>query len=487
MSLLAPLDALDASPVSLPPASPLPTSLPLDPAAPTSGSPATPSRTRPRWRRERRLAAAVRRGLEIGVALPLVVATLPPVAVGWGLTALGQPVLVRRSVLGFRCRTMSIWRVNPAGPRIGRWLGWLGLAWGVAAWSVLRGRLAWVGPRAVGPDEPNETLSDAAARPRFRVPPGVLSLAEVRRRANIDYGGELAADLDYVSNRSLQGDLGIIARWIWLRLLGDRGGLIPERLELFGLSLWNVSLDRAVAEIVRLARGTEPRQICFVNADCVNLAQSRPDYRRLLAEAHENLADGIGMKLAAQAAGCSLRQNLCGTDLFPALCHALEGSEVGLFLLGARPGVAEAVAAWVAEHYPGTPVRGWHHGYFTPAEEPAVLAEIRASGAEILLVAFGAPRQDLWIHQHLARTGVRVALGVGGLFDFYSGRIPRAPLWVRELCLEWAYRLYQEPRRMWRRYLGGNIRFLIRLAWLRCRGRLGGPLAEAATVESPVG
>ena len=91
-----------------------------------------------------------------------------------------------------------------------------------------------------------------------------------------------------------------------------------------------------------------------------------------------------------------------------------------------------------------------------------MLGDIRASGADILLVAFGVPKQEKWIREHLAETGVGFAMGVGGLFDFYSGRIPRAPVWVRELGIEWLYRFAQEPRRMWRRYFVGNFIFLFR-------------------------
>jgi len=92
-----------------------------------------------------------------------------------------------------------------------------------------------------------------------------------------------------------------------------------------------------------------------------------------------------------------------------------------------------------------------------------ILSLLAVAGARsfiVLLVAFGAPRQDKWIHSHLGETGVKVAMGVGGLFDFYSGRIPRAPLWLREAGGEWLYRFYQEPRRMWRRYFVGNVVFL---------------------------
>src|SRR5581483_2598296 len=139
-------------------------------------------------------------------------------------------------------------------------------------------------------------------------------------------------------------------------------------------------------------------------------------------------------------------------DMFPRLCETLSGTGLGIYLLGARPGVAAAVADWVKAHHPQTEVKGFRDGYFKPEEEPEVIRQIAASGASVLLVAFGAPRQDLWIRRHLRQTGVKVAMGVGGLFDFYSGRIPRAPVWMREIGAEWLYRFIQEPRRMWRRY-----------------------------------
>jgi N-acetylglucosaminyldiphosphoundecaprenol N-acetyl-beta-D-mannosaminyltransferase len=116
-------------------------------------------------------------------------------------------------------------------------------------------------------------------------------------------------------------------------------------------------------------------------------------------------------------------------------------------------------------------ISGAHHGFFSEAEEADVLETIRRSGAAVLLVAFGAPKQDLWISRNLAAAQVRVAMGVGGLFDFYSGRIPRAPSWMRELGLEWMYRFIQEPRRMWRRYFVGNVVFLYRVFCYRRENR----------------
>lgn len=242
------------------------------------------------------------------------------------------------------------------------------------------------------------------------------------------------------------------------------------RLELLGVPLDNLSMDEAVAAIVRLAQGDQPRQVCFVNADCVNIAARAPDYRRVLADAALVLADGAGVRIAGRALGTPIRDNVNGTDLFPRLLSALEGSGLGLFLLGARPGVTDDLAAWIHAHHPGVTLAGWHHGYLRADEIAPLCHQIRASGARVLLVALGVPRQEIFIHEHAAACGAPVALGVGGLFDFYSGRIPRAPAWIRARGLEWVYRLGQEPTRLWRRYLVGNWIFMGRVARALLRG-----------------
>jgi N-acetylglucosaminyldiphosphoundecaprenol N-acetyl-beta-D-mannosaminyltransferase len=236
-----------------------------------------------------------------------------------------------------------------------------------------------------------------------------------------------------------------------------------------GIRIHNLTMSEAVETIVDWGRDTDQRQVAFLNADCANIAWRDPQYAAILNDADLTLGDGIGIKVAAKALGLQLKQNVNGTDLFPRLCDAFQGQPGGLFLLGARPGIAEAVAGWVTERYPGAKIAGFHDGYFSPSEEPRVVDEIRKSGATVLLVALGAPNQDRWISRNLASTGVKVAMGVGGLFDFYSGRIPRAPQWLREMGLEWVYRLCQEPGRMWRRYLLGNLAFLYHVAIQRRR------------------
>lgn len=357
--------------------------------------------------------------------------------------------------VGRWCEPFPLYRLERSDGRPVPRIGWL-----PALINIMRGEMAFVGPRAVRPEELSPR--EAIARRRYDVRPGLISLWTVRRGGNVDYGTEADTDAEYVDTRSLRGDLGISLRSIPAMLYGSESGPAADDLEMLRIRIDNITLTEAIERILSLSGGSRPRQVCFVNADCANIAWEREDYRDTLNGADLCVADGIGVKLAGKLLARPVRQNVNGTDLFPRLCAALDETRP-IFLLGARPGIAEAVAEWIRSNHPNAKVAGMQHGYYPKEEEAQVLERIRRSGARILLVAFGAPRQDLWIRRHLADTGVGVAMGVGGLFDFYSGRIPRAPQWMREIGMEWTYRLYQEPGRMWKRYLWGNLVFLSRV------------------------
>jgi N-acetylglucosaminyldiphosphoundecaprenol N-acetyl-beta-D-mannosaminyltransferase len=238
-----------------------------------------------------------------------------------------------------------------------------------------------------------------------------------------------------------------------------------ERIELFDLPIDNVAMSDAVASIRTRLDHPGFCRVSFINADCVNLAYRDAEYRQVLATADLSFADGTGMRWAGRCLGRAIVDNVNGTDLFPILLQAMAGRS--LFLLGARPGVAQAVADWIHREFPQVVVAGTRDGYFAEAEEREVVQSIARSGAELLMVAMGAPRQEKWIARHAGQLGVKVAIGVGGLFGFYSGRIPRAPLWFRRMGIEWCWRWYQEPRRLCRRYLIGNPLFLARLLLVR--------------------
>ena len=327
--------------------------------------------------------------------------------------------------------------------------------------NVIKGDMSFVGPRPMSPEDVN--LLDRGMRRRHDVRPGLVSLWWIRRRANINYGSEISVDLDYIDNHGLFGDIGILLRAIPAIFLGEAVGSADEELTLLGIPIDNLTMDQAIDTIVNWLTERCSKQVCFVNADCANIAYKDSDYLEVLRNADFCLADGVGLKLAGKLLSQDIAQNVNGTDMFPILCERLSGTHVKLFLLGARAEVVQGVVDWIRTHHPGVQLAGYHHGYFDPDDEHKIIESIRDSGAHLLLVAFGAPRQDVWINQHLGEMGNTVAIGVGGLFDFYSGRLPRAPLWMREIGLEWLYRMLQEPGRLWKRYLIGNLVFLFRV------------------------
>jgi len=333
--------------------------------------------------------------------------------------------------------------------------------------NILRGDLSFIGPRLVNAGA--LSARDYAVRKRLNVRPGLVCLWWIRRRANIAYSDELQDDAEYVDTHSLKNDLGIALRAIPAMLYGEGVAVAPDEITLLDIRVDNMTMQEAIEALLARLQAHQPAQVCFVNADCANIAYRNSAYRTMLHHATLVFADGIGMKLAGKLLRSEIKQNVNGTDMFPRLCAALEQHGLRLFLLGAKPGITERVHTWITTAYPRAVVCGTQHGYFSPAEEPAVLARIAATKPDLLLVAFGAPRQDLWVAQHQAATGATVAMGVGGLFDFYSGVMPRAPQWMREIGMEWLFRFGQEPRRMWNRYFVGNVVFLSRVVRMRRR------------------
>jgi N-acetylglucosaminyldiphosphoundecaprenol N-acetyl-beta-D-mannosaminyltransferase len=239
-----------------------------------------------------------------------------------------------------------------------------------------------------------------------------------------------------------------------------------ELREIMGLRYWDVDLTRAAHFLVDKARAGDRLQVFFVNAHCINVAARDSAYAQLLRNAPFLFADGAGMALAARLTGISLRHNVNGTDLFPELCAAAAAAAMPVAFLGARDGIAAACAARMERQYPGLKVVWVADGYLQEAVEAARLQELQSSGAKMLFVAKGVPVQEHWIAAQADRLATPVVLGVGALFDFYSGAISRAPAFVRALRLEWLYRLLREPRRLFRRYVLGNPEFVARaLLW----------------------
>jgi exopolysaccharide biosynthesis WecB/TagA/CpsF family protein len=236
-----------------------------------------------------------------------------------------------------------------------------------------------------------------------------------------------------------------------------------ETFPVLGLPVDAMTLSSAADWVLEQAAGTTPVTAHFVNAHCINVVAEDRSYRQALLAADRVLPDGSGIRMACRMLGHAAPDNVNGTDLLPLMCERLAAAGVSIYLLGGGPGVAAVMAENLIARWPGLRVAGSRDGFFSEDKTEAVIDEINASGAAVLLVAMGVPRQELWIARHRALLAPRVCMGVGGLFDFFSGRIPRAPRVLRGLGLEWTWRLAQEPRRMWRRYLVGNPAFLLRV------------------------
>lgn len=228
---------------------------------------------------------------------------------------------------------------------------------------------------------------------------------------------------------------------------------------LLGIRIDGMDTQEAIEQVrAEWATGRKQR-VYFVNAHCANIARRDERYQAALAQGELVLADGSGVLSGARLLGLPIRHNLNGTDLGPKLCEQAAQDGRSVFLLGGKPGVAEQAAARLVTRCPGLHIVGIQHGFFSAEEEAAVIAQINRARPDLLFVALGVPRQELWITRHWAELDVGTALAVGALFDFLAERFKRAPVWVRRLGLEWIVRLIQEPGRLWRRYLIGNLVF----------------------------
>ena len=351
-------------------------------------------------------------------------------------------------------------RLRFAGAFPGGWLAVLA--------NIARGDLSWTGPRPLS--EAEAASVPARAWVRFRIRPGLVSTHMLRARLGLAYEDENFNDRDYFYAQTVVGSIGALARAVPSALIGGtaaRGGTFST-LRFLGVDIVNTTMDEAIDWIVRRVKSGLSSQLCFVNPDCLNIAFVNPEYRRVLEQADRILPDGVGIHLACRISGTSLVANVNGTDLFPRLCEKAAAEKLSLFLLGSAPGRAEDTARNMQIRFEGLRIAGTHPGYFAASEESALVEEINSSRADILLVGLGAPRQDVWIASNLSRLRPAVKIGVGGLFDFYSERISRAPQWMREIGMEWLWRLVLQPRRMWRRYVVGNPLFLLRV-WRETR------------------
>lgn len=231
------------------------------------------------------------------------------------------------------------------------------------------------------------------------------------------------------------------------------------------------ALDRIAGFIAAGRASGRVHQIATVNADFVVKSLQDPELRLLLQECDMATADGMPLVWGARLLGVPLAGRVTGADLVPALAERAAQQGYSLYLLGAAPGIAAKAAQVLTAKYPALRIAG----VMSPPNQPVldmshdIVDQINAARPDILLVAFGNPKQEKWIGMHARDLQVPVAIGVGGTLDFIAGKTKRAPAWMQKSGLEWIYRLLQEPRRLWKRYvvdLFGFGTFFVRQWWI---------------------
>jgi N-acetylglucosaminyldiphosphoundecaprenol N-acetyl-beta-D-mannosaminyltransferase len=225
-----------------------------------------------------------------------------------------------------------------------------------------------------------------------------------------------------------------------------------DSIEILGVRVDATSYDDLLARIDSWVATGKPHQIVTLNPEMLVAAHRDPMFRHIVNQADLNVADGVGLLLAARLLGRPLPGRVTGSDGIHLLAAHCAQKGYRPYLLGAAPGVAEAVALRLTVANPGLDVAGAYAGSPRVEDEEEVIARIREVEPDLLLVAFGVPVEETWIARNRERLGVPAMIGVGGAFDFVAGVTKRAPRWMRGLGLEWLYRLLREPWR-WRRQL----------------------------------
>lgn len=221
------------------------------------------------------------------------------------------------------------------------------------------------------------------------------------------------------------------------------------RIRVLGLPVDGITYDRWFDLIDGWKRdGGRGRQVCTTNPEFIMIAQDDVNFANILKRADLCVPDGVGLLWAARRLGQPLPERVTGSDGVPRIAEQAAKRGWKLFFLGAAEGVAQAAADILRERYPELQIVGVHSGSPAPEEEDAIAAMVNASGADMLFVAYGAPNQDKWIARNLPRLRVCMAMGVGGSFDFIAGTVPRAPVWMQRLGLEWLFRLIRQPWRI---------------------------------------
>ncbi|MDP1676619.1 MAG: WecB/TagA/CpsF family glycosyltransferase [Bacteroidota bacterium] len=221
---------------------------------------------------------------------------------------------------------------------------------------------------------------------------------------------------------------------------------------ILGVDIHDVTMEETITILTDMATSGRSHHVMTVNPEFIMMAQQNNEFKTVMSKASLKVPDGVGVLLAARILGKSLKERVAGVDAVYELARISHQKKLRIFFLGAAPGVAERTASLLQLENPGLEIAGTYSGSPKVEEEDFICNLIEKSHPHILLVAYGPPKQDLWIARTRHRLNVPLAIGVGGTFDFIAGIAKRAPKWIQNIGFEWLYRLFREPWR-WRRML----------------------------------
>lgn len=224
-----------------------------------------------------------------------------------------------------------------------------------------------------------------------------------------------------------------------------------EPIKILGVPVHPMTMQEAVSELEQRLLAKEQTFVVTANAEIIMMCQNDEKYNSIVGqEADIVLADGAGAVWAGRHLGHNVPERVAGFDLYNELLKLSAEKGYTSYFFGGSPGIAEAAKAKAESLYPGVKVVGCHDGYFKPEQVPQIIEEINNSGADMLFVALGAPKQEYWLKENRTELQAPILMGIGGSFDVLAGKMERAPKWMQDASLEWAFRLYKQPSRFMR-------------------------------------
>ena len=239
---------------------------------------------------------------------------------------------------------------------------------------------------------------------------------------------------------------------------------ITKRIKLFGIDIDNISNEETISEIELLIEKEKPSLVVTPNVHHINILQKDDEFKKIYRQASMVLPDSTPLIWASKLLGMPLKEKVTGSDLLPSFCKIAARKRYELFFLGSGPSIAKKAANILTNKNPGLKIVGTYSPSFgfenDEDENRKIVAMIKKCTPDVLFVGLGPPKQEKWIWKYKDEINVPVSIAVGASFDFISGNVKRAPKWMQKIGLEWLFRLCQEPRRLWKRYLIGNTIFI---------------------------